>query len=368
MGLLIFIFQMPVVFAQNVAPSGDVGFTVKALLPENQRDSNVTYFDLRVKPDEIQSLEVEVENSSSKPFYVTVDPADAGSSNAGDIAYYEKGQADIPAECAFSTIAYAEQEYMLLQPGEKKIAKIIFTTPKEPFDGCILGGIKVTQYPTADALPALNGDQKKLDEFLNSVQDSDTTKSAASPTVTEGIGVESRIAYAIAVMLTETDTIRKPDFSMDQVKAQTIDLKTAIVFPLQNTEPVLAKDVKADFAVYQLGDNKTLYQKSSAQLDFAPNAMLSYAMYIEKGSVPPGEYIVEVQLQGEEKTWNFDGQFTVDKNASTQLENEQLIKPVEVVETTPQWLLPVIVAVVAIFAVSIIFFIITMHRRRNGNK
>ena len=50
---------------QQSAQAAGEGFTVKAELPENQRDTSASYFDLRVSPNQAQTLNVVIQNHLS---------------------------------------------------------------------------------------------------------------------------------------------------------------------------------------------------------------------------------------------------------------------------------------------------------------
>ena len=49
------------------AEDNSVGLRVSAVLPENQRSNDISYFDLLVKPKDEQTLIVNVVNTSNKP-------------------------------------------------------------------------------------------------------------------------------------------------------------------------------------------------------------------------------------------------------------------------------------------------------------
>lgn len=65
----------------------EVGFSVEAKLTQNQIDSNVTYFDLKMKPEDTQTLEVEVKNTSSEEITIKVQTITASTNRNGIIDY-----------------------------------------------------------------------------------------------------------------------------------------------------------------------------------------------------------------------------------------------------------------------------------------
>lgn len=84
---LFFIFPS---ISQAKHSAGDFG--IKPVFPENQIDKAIGYFDLLVAPEQNQTLEVIISNSSDeeRTFEVSVNPA--VTSDGGTIDYSQKNQ------------------------------------------------------------------------------------------------------------------------------------------------------------------------------------------------------------------------------------------------------------------------------------
>ncbi len=73
---------------QSAEKENPMGFYVRALLPENQRDTSLTHFDLQMQPEQQQQLDVEIVNTSSAPIWVSVEAVSASTAPNGVIDYY----------------------------------------------------------------------------------------------------------------------------------------------------------------------------------------------------------------------------------------------------------------------------------------
>ena len=82
----------------------DVGFYVRAQIPENQIDKRLSYFDLRMAPEQRQSLFVEVVNTSGCDIQVCVEANTARTSRHGIIEYTNSTAYDETLRVPFSDI------------------------------------------------------------------------------------------------------------------------------------------------------------------------------------------------------------------------------------------------------------------------
>lgn len=67
----------------------NVGFSVQAVLPYNQRDDRHSYFDLKVEPESTQDLETVIYNNEDKEITVKVSVHNASTNRNGLIVYEE---------------------------------------------------------------------------------------------------------------------------------------------------------------------------------------------------------------------------------------------------------------------------------------
>ena len=87
---------------QQSAQAAGEGFTVKAELPENQRDTSASYFDLRVSPNQAQTLNVVIQNRQADPVTVLIKVNPAFTNDNGVVEYGEQvGRTDASLKVNF---------------------------------------------------------------------------------------------------------------------------------------------------------------------------------------------------------------------------------------------------------------------------
>lgn len=69
------------------ADAADMAYSVKANLPENQRNNEHTYFDLFMKPKQKQTISITFENHSENPIELEVNYHAAQTNDNGVIDY-----------------------------------------------------------------------------------------------------------------------------------------------------------------------------------------------------------------------------------------------------------------------------------------
>ncbi|EUJ25302.1 DUF916 domain-containing protein, partial [Listeria cornellensis] len=161
------------------AAEGDVGYSVQAVIPENQIDKEKTYFDLQMKPGQQQTLEIIVQNGGAEEIDVAPVINYASTNKSGIIDYSQKSteKRDKSLKTALPDIAKIKNgEEILTVPakGSKKV-EIEVTMPEKSYDGIILGAV---QFKKVD---------KSNDESKN-----------------EGISIQNEYSYVVGVRLSET--------------------------------------------------------------------------------------------------------------------------------------------------------------------
>ena len=87
----ILIFPTRILFTiSGYAQEGDVEFSVKALIPDNQIDTKKSYFDLRMKPKQKQEIETILYNSSDEEMNIKISVYNATTNQNGLIVYEDQ--------------------------------------------------------------------------------------------------------------------------------------------------------------------------------------------------------------------------------------------------------------------------------------
>ena len=84
-------FSLPI---SGYAQEGDVEFSVKTIIPDNQVDTKKSYFDLRMKPEQKQEIETILYNSSDEEITINISVHSATTNQNGLIVYEQDAKMD----------------------------------------------------------------------------------------------------------------------------------------------------------------------------------------------------------------------------------------------------------------------------------
>lgn len=267
---------------EKIAFGEEMSFSVEAKIPDNQRNKDKTYFDLTVKPGEVQDLEVALKNSTDKAITVLVNANTAITNKNGVIDYSEiDPKLDSSLKYPFSNLAETENE-VELSANESKMIKVKVTIPKDPFDGIILGGLHFKQ------------------------KDSDNKNNNES-----GVQIENKFAYVIGVRLSENDTEIKPDLKLFNVKPGQRNYRNVVLANLQNPTVRILSKMSIDAKIYGSGSTEVLYQQKQTDLSMAPNSNFDYAVPLDKKAFKAGKYRLTMHVESSGKEWDFEKEFEI---------------------------------------------------------
>lgn len=92
LGVAISSFFVKVITAYAADKESFAGFTTDAKLPDNQYTKDVTYFDLKMTPNQTQELEVLLTNATAKKIVVIPSINRAQTNRAGVVTYSVKSK------------------------------------------------------------------------------------------------------------------------------------------------------------------------------------------------------------------------------------------------------------------------------------
>ena len=127
-----------------------VGFSVQAVLPDNQTNADVTYFDLLVSPGDEQVLEVKIFNHENQTLKVNVTPTTASTNRNALIVYEPQETYDDSLAYPISELITVEDNQITVPANDMVTVELKLTVPEEPFDGIMLGGLHFEKEPTEE--------------------------------------------------------------------------------------------------------------------------------------------------------------------------------------------------------------------------
>lgn len=330
---------LSIVSVQVVQAEESVPYSVKPILPNNQIDKEVQYFDLRMEPGEEQTIEVAVSNSSTKEIELEMS-TETAITNVNGVIDYVSSEKDIVFDQTlhypFSTLA-SMAETITVPANETVNVPIKINMPEEEITGMILGGIKFTE------------------------KSSDSQEESSN-----GMAIRNRFAYIIAVKLTENDQLVAGDLQLNEIKADQVSYRNVISANLQNPEPALIKELAIEAEVTAAGSSKVLYQQTNQDFKMAPNSNFDFPIYLENQPLKAGKYTLHLTATSGEDKWEFNQDFEISKDEAARLNKESAIE----LEEGVNWQLYLIIAgcVLGGIVLGVIVWRILHHRKQKKQK
>ncbi|MGX7419385.1 DUF916 and DUF3324 domain-containing protein [Carnobacterium gallinarum] len=340
-----------------------MSFSVSAIRPDNQIDKEQSYFDLKMTPGQEQEIEVQMTNSSDREITVEVGVNAAITNSKGVIDYSwnlentlelakennkdkKNEPIDVKEIVYDSTLKYPIPDITTSEKEVKIPAKSDFTykikikMPKESFDGVILGGIRFTE----------KDDPNKKTEGQKGVQ------------------IENKFAYAIGLLLRETETKVAPDMKMakDKIKPASLNGHNAVLINLQNTEMAMMRDLSVDAKIYKKGASEVLHEATQNSLKMAPNSNFNYAVDWSNQALKAGTYTVKLHAENKasageteemNRVWDFEEDFTITADEAKKINDKAL----ELEKEPIQWWIYAIIGGLLLLLLLVIAYLIKRH-------
>ena len=276
---LILGFYLP---QSGYAKEGDVEFSVKALIPDNQVDTKKSYFDLRMQPKQKQEIETILYNSSDKEIMINISVHNATTNQNGLIVYEQDAKIDPSLKIPLNTIVTVSDQKITIPAYRSKTIKATIEMPDDEFDGTILGGLHFEK-------------ENQKDES------------------SQAVNIQNKYAYVIGVQLSENDHEVYPDLQLKNIKPQLVNYRTAVVATIQNSEPVIIRNLNVQAFVFKKGDTKVLHESYKENMSMAPNSNMDFVIDWENQELEKGEYVLKMQAQTGEKEWKWVEEFTIEQ-------------------------------------------------------
>ncbi|EAH0768589.1 DUF916 domain-containing protein, partial [Listeria monocytogenes] len=210
-------------FTEVRAAEGDVGYSVQAHIPANQIDKRQTYFDLKMQPNQKQTVEIDVMNSSNEEIQVEAAINYASTNRTGVIDYTKNDltKKDKSLEYPLPELAKIpdDQKLLTIPVNGKKTVQVMIEMPAESIDGVVLGAVEFKKKNTKET--------KK----------------------TKGVSLKNEYSYIVGMQLAESDKQVKPHMNLLSIKPALLNYHTAIVANLQNDQPVILENLSIDAKV-----------------------------------------------------------------------------------------------------------------------
>lgn len=276
---------LAVTMQQQTVQAEKVTYSVAPIYPENQTNSDLGYYDLKVTPGLKQEVGLAIQNDGAEPITVDVTPNTAITNDNGLIDYSQnKVDYDNTLKYPFDELMSGVQRVTVPAKGSQNVM-FTLTSPTEKFTGEILGGFYITQV-----------NKSKVDQSLQH---------------SKGASLTNQYSYVLGVKLHQTDETVKPRLRLNDVKAGLHNDHTAILANLQNIRANSVGEMSVKSEIRKVGQKKILYHNSRKDLQMAPNSNFDYAIDLNNTPIKAGRYNIKLKVKSNKGSWILTKDFTI---------------------------------------------------------
>lgn len=313
------------------------GFTVQAVLPDNQINDRISFYHLLMKPEQSQTIQVKIMNTSPEKQTYKVEVINAATNRNGLITYDEREKKpDKSMKLPITDVAKPKNKEATVDAFSEGQAEIDIQTPAEPFQGILLGGIRIS----------LKSEGKEDDS--------------------KGMSVKNTYGYAIGLVLTEQDfapVYGETDLKLTKLQPE-IDYGSKVLeASIQNPHPEAMQKLTAEGKIVRKGQKSTLAKNSLEDVKIAPNSVFPFQIDWGMQEVSAGEYTFIGKIKGKTKTWNFKEDFTITREMAEKM-NKQTAFRIFI----PSWWMVSFYVVGTLTAVVTAWLIIRLIKRKKGRE
>lgn len=291
--------------AEAATQTQNADFEIQPILPSEQVDKSLNYYDVNFKPGSTHVIKMKVQNFTDHKITLKSDLQNGMTQNGGGMKFQAATKGlDASLAVPFTKIASIKKADQVLHLGPQEATTISVTIkmPEEKFSGMIAGGWHFIEY---------------LDKSGNESQ-----------------SVSSNYAYMVSVNLRGSNYKVYPELKYDSTKPMLSSGHPAMGIKLRNVKPMVLKDVHFKAVLYKEGlfSSKRVYEKSGSSI--APNSSVILPISWNYKTLKPGKYHVDVKVTGQNlwnklpMTWTFKKSFNVKSEDVKKINQQAIQRPV----------------------------------------
>ncbi|MBL1230302.1 DUF916 and DUF3324 domain-containing protein [Enterococcus sp. BWB1-3] len=324
-----FLFSIPVEAEEAGGTQEELkGFFYKVILPENQHNPEVGYFDLRMTPGQQQTIQIQLNNSSDKEITIVVELNGAKTNSNGVIEYGPNQiEKDASLKYDFADIVKGPEE-VVLPPNSQEILNLDIAMPEASFEGYISGAV---------------GLREKDTEGLD--------------TETDGGMIKNKFVYQTGILLSEADTEAiEPELKLNKVYPELNNFRNSVYINFSNIQPVYVNDMTVNVQIMKKNSDEVLYDMEKMNMRMAPNSLINFPVSMNGERMVGGDYLAKILVTTQAGgRWQWEQEFTI-SNEEAKKFNEQDLTLVQ--EAGINWMLILIVAGILLVVIILIFLIV----------
>ncbi|MGX7245955.1 DUF916 and DUF3324 domain-containing protein [Enterococcus quebecensis] len=336
-GLCLFLLPANDSQASESTNSGGTGaaFSVEAIYPENQRQGESGYYDLKVTPGSFQEIRARIKNYSNNPIEVFIKVTRGTTSDGGVISYKEfDKEKDSSMSVDVKELVQLKESTVKLEANESKDVIAEINIPTTPYEGQLLGGL----------------------HFSEKYQETEKDKEKA---------VINTFSYSLPIVITESDTKAENKLDLIKVEAGQRNFHNFIEAILQNQAPSIIHKMTIDGKVIDQKSNKVIYTRKEDAFQMAPHSTVKFGFDMKDTEMIPGKYEAVMKLTADEKTYELKKVFTISKGEAKKFNDESVYLQKE--NTNLVLWLAVGAAIILMIGL-VVGTIIIQNRKKNKNR
>ncbi|PFJ14981.1 cell wall anchor protein [Bacillus cereus] len=299
------IFILMFSFQSHNAFASEFNFAVKTVIPENQIDKKKSYFDLRMKPSQTQTLEMNLRNDTSKDVKINPEIHSAKTNINGRVEYGNNNiKEDSTLPYKIEDLITIEKEIIIPAKGSYTL-KLDVKMPDKPFDGILAGGI--------------------------TLQEADEDK--AGTNTDQGMEIKNKYAYAVAILLSLNDNPVSPHLVLGDVFPDQVNARNVIKANIRNVKPMYMNKMGVEAKVTKKGYSNVLYELKKDGMQMAPNSNFDLPIPLNGDKLVPGEYTLDLTAKSMGETWHWKKNFKIEGEIAKDLNTKDVT-----VQTDYTWL------------------------------
>lgn len=311
--------------------ASEFNFGVDTVIPDNQIDKQKSYFNLKMKPNQNQTLTIQLKNDTEDDVVIEAEIHSATTNINGVVEYgFVKTKRDSSLPYDLGELIVTDKEITIPAKGKKDL-HLDVSMPEEEFKGILAGGITLTE---------------KEEDSENAEEDN------------KGLSIVNKYAYVIGITLQVNDETVKQDLKLNDVKAGQVNARNVINANLQNPTSTYLNRFEVDAVITQKGNEKELFKSTKQDMQMAPNSNFNYPISLNGEKLKGGIYTLYLKAESSEESWEFTKDFTIDAKEAKELND----KDVSVKEPNYIWY---IMDLIFILLAGLLWFIVWKRKQKN---
>ena len=298
----LFVTLTTLLFGIHVSADG-LAFSVQPVLPTQQVNQKVTYFDLKMNPREQTTLVVNVHNNKKTPLHLRTGLAQATTNLNGVVEYgknKERLDDSVPAD--FAKVVKLPAKPITIDPNGDGQVRMQVIMPKKHFNGQLAGGLTLSDADADNAVPSSNKQQ--------------------------AVAIQNRYQFVVAIVLRNSVNKVSPKLSLGTVKPKQINARNVVSGAIHNETATFVNQLKVTGEVKRADSQAALYTTKQVGYQLAPNAVMQFPVWLKNRPLSAGRYTLTITAVAQKRRWQFSKNFKVTAQKAKHLNRSSVeVKP-----------------------------------------